>query len=283
MSKTIALLGQPNSGKSSLFNGLTGSHQHVGNWPGKTVEHKEGVFTFQGEEYHVIDLPGSYSLSAGSEEEVITTDYIASGKADLVAVLVDSSQLERSLYMFTDFIGINIPVILILNLMDVAKMKGIQIDTAKIQKKLGIPVMDFVAADIRRYVDLKEKLAEAIDSGRMAQSSLLMKYYYQDPDCHFEELTEKQQETAVYTKEKLAVQELEKTDRGLMISGKHKYELIDSILADAVKRRRAVASLAVLTEKHWEGTPENGWPLGSLCWHCWLPWWSLHRSWDLEP
>ena len=115
MSKTIALLGQPNSGKSSLFNGLTGSHQHVGNWPGKTVEHKEGVFTFQGEEYHVIDLPGSYSLSAGSEEEVITTDYIASGKADLVAVLVDSSQLERSLYMFTDFIGINIPVILILS------------------------------------------------------------------------------------------------------------------------------------------------------------------------
>ena len=88
MSKTIALLGQPNSGKSSLFNGLTGSHQHVGNWPGKTVEHKEGVFTFQGEEYHVIDLPGSYSLSAGSEEEVITTDYIASGTADLVAVLV---------------------------------------------------------------------------------------------------------------------------------------------------------------------------------------------------
>ena len=203
MSKTIALLGQPNSGKSSLFNGLTGSHQHVGNWPGKTVEHKEGVFTFQGEEYHVIDLPGSYSLSAGSEEEVITTDYIASGKADLVVVLVDSSQLERSLYMFTDFIGINIPVILILNLMDVAKMKGIQIDTAKIQKKLGIPVMDFVAADIRRYVDLKEKLAEAIDSGRMAQSSLLMKYYYQDPDCHFEELTEKQQEILDFIKNEI--------------------------------------------------------------------------------
>ena len=249
MSKTIALLGQPNSGKSSLFNGLTGSHQHVGNWPGKTVEHKEGVFTFQGEEYHVIDLPGSYSLSAGSEEEVITTDYIASGKADLVAVLVDSSQLERSLYMFTDFIGINIPVILILNLMDVAKMKGIQIDTAKIQKKLGIPVMDFVAADIRRYVDLKEKLAEAIDSGRMAQSSLLMKYYYQDPDCHFEELTEKQQETAVYTKEKLAVQELEKTDRGLMISGKHKYELIDSILADAVKKKESSSELGSFDRK----------------------------------
>ena len=249
MSKTIALLGQPNSGKSSLFNGLTGSHQHVGNWPGKTVEHKEGVFTFQGEEYHVIDLPGSYSLSAGSEEEVITTDYIASGKADLVAVLVDSSQLERSLYMFTDFIGINIPVILILNLMDVAKMKGIQIDTAKIQKKLGIPVMGFVAADIRRYGELKEKLAEAIDSGRMAQSSLLMKYYYEDPDCHFEELTEKQQETAVYTKEKLAVQELEKTDRGLMISGKHKYELIDSILADAVKKKECSSELGSFDRK----------------------------------
>lgn len=99
MKKTIALLGQPNSGKSTVFNGLTGAHQHVGNWPGKTVECKEGTFTYQGEEYNIIDLPGSYSLSAGSDEERITADYIQGGKADLVAVLVDSSQLERSLYM----------------------------------------------------------------------------------------------------------------------------------------------------------------------------------------
>ena len=96
MKKTIALLGQPNSGKSSVFNGLTGSHQHIGNWPGKTVERKEGHYTYKQTDYDIIDLPGSYSLSAESSEEQITSDYIRSGAADLIAILIDSSQLERS-------------------------------------------------------------------------------------------------------------------------------------------------------------------------------------------
>lgn len=109
--KKIALLGQPNSGKSSLFNGLTGSHQHVGNWPGKTVEHKTGSFICADTEYEIVDLPGSYSLSAGSQEEVVTTSYIRSGEANLVAILVDSSQLERSLYMLADFVGTHIPAV----------------------------------------------------------------------------------------------------------------------------------------------------------------------------
>ena len=88
---TVALLGQPNSGKSTLFNALTGLHQHVGNWPGKTVEKKEGSFSYGGGEYELADLPGSYSLSANSDEEVITRDFIASGKADVVCILTDSS------------------------------------------------------------------------------------------------------------------------------------------------------------------------------------------------
>lgn len=158
---TIALLGQPNSGKSSVFNGLTGAHQHVGNWPGKTVEHKSGSFTQNGTDYAVVDLPGSYSLSAGSQEEVVTTSYIRSGKADLVAILVDSSQLERSLYMLADFIGTRIPAVLILNLMDVAEQKGVKIDTAKLSARLGIPVIGFVAADRKRYPALKAQLADA--------------------------------------------------------------------------------------------------------------------------
>lgn len=89
----IALLGQPNSGKSTVFNELTGMRQHVGNWPGKTVEQKEGKFTRNGEEYSVMDLPGSYSLLANSEEEIITRDYIKSKKADLVIIMADASQL----------------------------------------------------------------------------------------------------------------------------------------------------------------------------------------------
>lgn len=94
MSATIALLGQPNSGKSTLFNSLTSLRQHVGNWPGKTVEKKEGTFTHNGDTYSVADLPGSYSMSANSDEEVITRDFIASGKADVVCILADSSQLN---------------------------------------------------------------------------------------------------------------------------------------------------------------------------------------------
>ena len=119
-----------------------GVRQHVGNWPGKTVERKEGRFTYNGTAYDVIDLPGSYSLSAGSDEEKITADYIRSGRADLAAILVDSSQLERSLYMYTDFIGTNIPVVLVLNLMDVGYM-------ARISVVFNVPCTMTVAATFR--------------------------------------------------------------------------------------------------------------------------------------
>lgn len=117
----IALLGQPNSGKSTIFNMMTGSHQHVGNWPGKTVDQKEGECKWNGQRMILADLPGSYSLSAGSDEEVITRDYIATGNADLVLVMADASQLKRSLYMLADFVGTKAPAILVLNMMDVAK------------------------------------------------------------------------------------------------------------------------------------------------------------------
>lgn len=222
MKKTIALLGQPNSGKSTVFNGLTGAHQHVGNWPGKTVECKEGTFTHQGEEYNIIDLPGSYSLSAGSDEERITADYFQGGKADLVAVLVDSSQLERSLYMYVDFVGTKTPVVLLLNLMDVAEKKGIHIDTARLSERTGIPVIGFVASDTKRYGALKKSLAEAVTAAKVAEQSELMQYYRQDTAIAFEKLTQKAQETNLFSREKAAIKELEKTDKGLMVSGRHK-------------------------------------------------------------
>lgn len=147
----IALLGQPNSGKSTLFNGLTGLRQHVGNWPGKTVEQKEGYFIREGVKYTVADLPGTYSLSANSEEEIITRDYIAGGKADAVCILADASQLERSLFMLADFAGIQTPALLLLNMMDVAKEQGKTVDAEQLQKKLGIPVVPFSATDVKHY------------------------------------------------------------------------------------------------------------------------------------
>lgn len=158
----IALLGQPNSGKSTLFNQLTGMRQHVGNWPGKTVEKKEGTFIKDGVTYQIVDLPGSYSLSANSDEEIVTRDYIAGGSADLVLILVDAAQLERSLYMLADFAGIRTPAILVLNMMDVAEKLGKKIDAPRIEKKLGIPVLPFVAAEKKQYPKLCTCIRESL-------------------------------------------------------------------------------------------------------------------------
>lgn len=243
MKKTIALLGQPNSGKSSVFNGLTGSHQHIGNWPGKTVERKTGSFTYNKIEYDVIDLPGSYSLSAESNEERITSDYIRSGAADLVAILVDSSQLERSLYMYTDFIGISTPVILILNLMDVAQQKGLQIDVEKLSQKMGIPVIGFVASDAKRYGALKETLANAVSSARIPAADDFIRSYTSDTRLSFDTLVAQQEESPLFSKEKSAIFELEKTADGLMASGKHKYEYIDRLLDGTVTKTGTQATL----------------------------------------
>ena len=173
----IALLGQPNSGKSTLFNALTGLKQHVGNWPGKTVEKKEGSFEYNGKKYLVADLPGTYSLSANSDEEIITRDYIAGGKADVVCILADSSQLQRSLYMLADYAGIKVPTFLILNMSDVAAEQGKQIDFAAISKKLGIPVVLFSAQDRKNYDSFYTALETAISKKTILDSSALEAKY----------------------------------------------------------------------------------------------------------
>ncbi|MBQ9333300.1 MAG: ferrous iron transporter B [Lachnospiraceae bacterium] len=155
----IALLGQPNSGKSTVFNQLTGSRQHVGNWPGKTVEKSEGTYSYNNKKYTVVDLPGSYGLSGNSDEEIITEQFIKSGQADLVCVLVDASQLERSMYMLADFASMDVPSILILNMMDVATSQGKKIDDKLISERLGIPVLPFTAADGKGFDGLKSLIA----------------------------------------------------------------------------------------------------------------------------
>lgn len=174
---TIALLSQPNAGKSTLFNGLTGSRQHVGNWPGKTVEKKEGMFKAGGNTYTVVDLPGSYSLSANSDEEIVTRDYIASGKADLICILVDASQLERSMFMLADYIGIQVPTVLLLNMMDVAKQQGQQIDCAALEQELNIPVLPFVAADKKKYQSFYELLQRPDKAAWILSEERLKSYY----------------------------------------------------------------------------------------------------------
>ncbi len=142
----IALAGNPNSGKSTVFNALTGARQHVGNWPGKTVEKKEGICKRNGDEIQVVDLPGTYSLTAYSLEEVIARDYILEEKSDVVIDVVDAANLERNLYLAVQLLELGANLVIALNMSDIADSRGLRIDAEKLSQGLsGTPVVRTVA------------------------------------------------------------------------------------------------------------------------------------------
>jgi ferrous iron transport protein B len=145
MQATVALAGNPNSGKTTLFNELTGARQHVGNYPGVTVEKKEGTYAHKDFQLHIVDLPGTYSLTAYSLEEVVARDYLVNEKPEVVINIVDSSNLERNLYLAVQFLEMGIPVCIALNMIDVAKKRGIEINAEKLSTLLGVPVVPTIA------------------------------------------------------------------------------------------------------------------------------------------
>ncbi|WP_195336326.1 ferrous iron transport protein B [Paraclostridium bifermentans] len=138
----VALLGNPNVGKTTVFNILTGSKQYVGNWPGVTIEKKEG---FINEEIKIVDLPGIYAMDTFSNEEKVSKNFLESGDVDLILNIVDASSLDRNLYLTTQLMQYNKPIILLLNMVDVAESKGIHIDPVKLEKELGVRVIPIVA------------------------------------------------------------------------------------------------------------------------------------------
>ncbi len=142
----IALAGQPNMGKSTLFNLLTGLNQHVGNWPGKTVERRDGHFDFSGRSFRLVDLPGTYSLTANSPEEVIAREYILREKPSVVVAVVSAANLERSLYLVAELAALDAPLVVALNMMDVAAQEGIQVDAHVLEAALGLPVVPMTAS-----------------------------------------------------------------------------------------------------------------------------------------
>lgn len=161
---TIALAGNPNCGKSALFNAFTGIRQTTGNWPGVTVERKEGHFSLDDQTIRVIDLPGIYSLDAASLDERVTSDYLLSYDTDIVINVLDAGNLERNLYLSVQMLEMKAPVIVVLNMIDVARKEGLVIDTQKLSEKLGCPVIPVVAVTGEGLNDLKEAI-KSVSSG----------------------------------------------------------------------------------------------------------------------
>ena len=149
---SVALAGNPNSGKTTLFNMLTGSSQHVGNWPGKTVEKRFGRLSVRGVELEVVDLPGTYSLAAVSPEESVARDYLLEDTPDVVILVVDAANPERNLYLAVQVLELGIPSVVALNMADTAAARGLHIDQDLLQERLGVPVISTVARR-RRGVD----------------------------------------------------------------------------------------------------------------------------------
>jgi len=164
--KTIALAGNPNAGKSTLFNALTGGRQHVGNWPGKTVEKKEGVWKHNGQEFTIVDLPGTYSLTAYSLEEVIARDYIVEEKPDVVVTVIDAANLERNLYLTVQIIEMGARVVIALNMSDIAESRGLKINFESLSHALGAAVIPTTANKERGLEELKQAILDTINANK---------------------------------------------------------------------------------------------------------------------
>ncbi|MEQ9231499.1 MAG: FeoB small GTPase domain-containing protein [Cyclobacteriaceae bacterium] len=162
----IALAGNPNTGKSTVFNALTGLRQHTGNWPGKTVTRADGGYSYSDKKYKLIDLPGTYSLLSTSEDEEVARNFILFGRPDVTVIVVDASRLERNMNLALQVLEITDRAVLCLNLMDEAKRHGIQIDDRALAKNLGIPVVPTSARTQEGIPDLL-KTIEEVASGKI--------------------------------------------------------------------------------------------------------------------
>ena len=171
-SSVIALLGNPNTGKTTLFNALAGLRQRVGNYPGVTVETKKGHMTHEGRSFDLIDLPGTYSLAARSPDEMVAVDLIlgqqpGEPKPDVILSIVDASNLERNLYLTTQALDLGLPVVVALNMMDVAERQGLQLDLERLSKQLGVPVVPIQANKGKGLDRLRDVLAQTIEDCRL--------------------------------------------------------------------------------------------------------------------
>ena len=161
--KTIGLIGNPNCGKTTVFNGLTGSHQHIGNWPGVTVEKKEGEFTLpKAGSVKIVDLPGIYSLTATSEDERASLEYVLSNEADLYINVIDATSIERNLYLTLLMCELKVPMVIVVTMMDIARQRRSVVDLDHLSKHLGVPVIGVTATEPKDIAKLRGLLEEAV-------------------------------------------------------------------------------------------------------------------------
>ena len=185
---TVALAGNPNSGKTTVFSNLTGARQHVGNWPGVTVEKKDGSRNFKGYNIKVVDLPGVYSLTAYSLDEVVARDYVVDEKPDVVVDVVDASNLERNLYLAVQLLEMKANLVIALNMMDVAESRGYEIDIKGLAHLLGIPVVPLVAARNQGTDELLQTIVDVAESN--IQLSRINIKYGRDVEAEISKLEE---------------------------------------------------------------------------------------------
>ena len=170
---TVAVAGNPNSGKSTLINAIAGTRLQVGNWPGVTVEKKEAIFEHGGRRIRLVDLPGTYSLSPWSQEEIVARDYLAGERPDVVVNVVDATNLERNLYLTVQLLELGLPVVVALNIHDEAEAKGYRIDARAIEERLGVRVVPTSATKKRGLDELLDAVARAADGREAARPALL--------------------------------------------------------------------------------------------------------------
>lgn len=179
---TIALAGNPNTGKSTLFNTLTGLKQHTGNWPGKTVIHAEGSFEYNREQYVLVDLPGTYSLFSNSTDEEVARDYIIFDQPDATIVVLDATSLERNLNLALQVLEMTNNVIICINLIDEAEKKGIRIDEKKLSRELGVPVVKISARNKKGIDQLLATLSDLVN-GKIMTTPYRMTYSQEIEDA----------------------------------------------------------------------------------------------------
>ncbi|MEN6499180.1 MAG: ferrous iron transport protein B [Rectinema sp.] len=207
---TIALAGNPNAGKTSIFNALTGTHHKVGNYPGVTVEKREGSIEFQGRTIHIVDLPGTYSLTAYALDEVVARDFVLNEKPDIIVDVLDSTNLERNLYLLLQLIELGLPVVAALNMSDEAAEKGIVIDHTLLSKTLGVPMVPTVGSRGDGVRELLETTIATFDAHTLPR----MPNYGEDIEAHIAALVELLKEdekfTAAYSPRWMAIKLIEK-------------------------------------------------------------------------